>query len=104
MNIRRGFFRLWLVASAFWVIAVIATFSGYTIWNNIADGWKAQREEAAIEPVNNFRFIPGEIIERIDRGREAETQAQWLGKFAIIPPLVLLSIGAAVGWAFSGFG
>lgn len=110
MNFRRGFFRLWLIVSALWVLLIVALGPGFVsrplLWQEIRDGWRAEREWAA-DPANTPKFdflaIPVEIDERIKRGDEAEAAALSLSKFAMFPPLMLLALGALIGWALSGF-
>lgn len=109
MNFRRGFFRLWLIVSALWVLLIVALAPSLTsrpLWQEIADGWRAEREWAAdpaSTPEFDFLAIPVEVDERIKRGDEAEAAALNLGKFAMFPPLMLLALGALTAWAFSGF-
>ncbi len=71
---------------------------GAPVWHEIADGWQAQRE---VDPQS--RIVYEDVAERIERGQRATQTAITLGKAAIIPPLVLLAIGAAFAWAFAGF-
>ena len=78
-NWRRGCFRLWIVASALFIIAVAA--------------------------VTSLELQPH--LESLDRSAPYPTYI-WMMLLngigiAVGGPLVVLTIGSAIGWAFSGF-
>jgi hypothetical protein len=115
MNWRRGLFRLWIVGTALFVLAV--AFVSYTdIKEEFEDAASASapvtdREvtnQDSVDPWAEFR-IPGRpvtdpaLIKRLER-----TPNPWasLGRAAAIAfgiPLVVLVLGASLVWAFSGF-
>ncbi|PZV36897.1 hypothetical protein [Mesorhizobium kowhaii] len=140
MNMRRGFWRLWLVASAAWVMLVFAIglplVTKVPLWQvlpAITGGWQSQRELPEAQAawtkqaeydvaakagdrskIDNFlRSLSAEerhslqmltLVEaEIRAGQDVTEAAFTLSWLAIVPPLVLLVVGAAIGWAVSGF-
>ena len=78
MNVRRGLFRLWIVLSAIYIATVIVL------------GWAPVEYEIDRWRQNPSSGDPGQLIGS-------------LFGIALIPPLIVLAIGAALVWAFSGF-
>jgi hypothetical protein len=116
LNYRHGLFRLWVILTVLWV-AGVAFVSG-------PDVYREFHLAAAMQAAENRRLedLSDEELLAIVRG-QAEAQAipakpiqgtpvrtlsPWgsLGRtraVALLPPLALLALGAALGWAFSGF-
>lgn len=118
MNIRRGLFRAWLIASALWVLTLVVyvdfegrqrdgTDGGSVFvrgWVVIADGWKAEREAAAMRERAAAAgvpsvVVPDEIGRRLRSGREVQKAALLFGGMLLGPPLLLLVLGA---WVIRG--
>ena len=113
MNVRRGLFRLWVVFAVLWVGgAVVAHWS-------VIDGTYRPMKTAPPDFVasNGVEIwkIPeagafDDLVPRDPKGRrmvpdeEAYARAVTDGAAAaILPPIALLLLGAALAWAFSGF-
>ena len=80
MNWRAGLLRLWLVATAIWIVAVV---------------WR----EWCLGP--GCTFLPDDpylAFEWI-----SNNQPDLLG-WLFIPPIAILAVGASLVWAFRGFG
>lgn len=118
MNFRRGLFRLWLIVSALWVLALVVyaeiegrrrdVTDGGSIfvrgWVVITDSWKAEEEVAATRQKAAASgslsiVVPDEIESRISSGREVQKAALLFGGMLLGPPLVLLVLGA---WVIRG--
>jgi len=110
MNVRRGLLRLWLVLSIGWIIAV--GVHAYSVWpTNIGGLWTAyqalvgaapivQKETPTVEELRESR--QQELLGRLKRGIARaiiRPHLQW----AFGPPIAVLIIGAALGWAIAGF-
>lgn len=113
MNLRRGFFRIWVVVTVVWTLLV-----GTLSWESVRPPRESLRDDPIISgPVDFADLIPAEnrTAEQqaaINRARErraakdaAELSARRLtvGGIIIIPPLIVLAFGAAIGWALTGF-
>ncbi|KOF13907.1 hypothetical protein AC244_29570 [Ensifer adhaerens] len=118
MNFRRGFFRLWLIVSALWVLTLVVyveiegrrrdVTDGGSIfvrgWVVITDGWKAEKAVAAMRERAGTSgspsiVVPDEIGSRLQAGREVQKAALLFGGMLLGPPLVLLVLGA---WVIRG--
>jgi hypothetical protein len=118
MNFLRGFFRLWLMASVLWLVTLVVYIevegqrrdvaNGSSVfvkgWVVIADGWKAEREVAAMTEKaaasgRTSIVVPDETSSRIRTGREVQKAALLFGGMLLGPPLVLLVLGA---WVIRG--
>ena len=93
MNWRRGLFRLWIVGTVLFVIAV--AFVSYT---EIKEQFDAAAAIAAERP--NRPLTDAEV--GIGGPAPWTILAMWAG-IAFGIPLVVLIIGASLVWAFSGF-
>ncbi|WDZ78259.1 hypothetical protein PWG15_07145 [Ensifer adhaerens] len=110
MNIRRGLFRIWLIASVLWVLILAfyvdvegrgraGTNEGSIYlhgWAVVTDGWKAEKEAASVGEAST---VPDEIRSRILVGREVQMAALLFGALLLGPPLVLLVLGV---WVIRG--
>lgn len=154
MNIRRGLFRLWVVASLLWAIAIAvvawlvidrAPYLSRRTYLYVSketvlpfrptDGivWGADGIGEFVDPYdrrtsdlhgflqvqmpnNTYLYVPDAVATALlkERGvalsaREQDifnAHAQQFGIFvllAVLPSVAVLIIGAALGWAFSGF-
>jgi hypothetical protein len=107
MNLRRGLFRLWIVGTVLFVIAV--AFVSYTdIKEEFEDAASASapvtdRAVTKQDSVAPKRVTDPALIRRLER-----TPNPWatLGTWASIAfgiPLAVLALGASLLWALSGF-
>lgn len=114
MTFLRGLFRLWLIASLLWMATLVVYIEvegrrrdvadGGSVfvkaWTVIADGWKAERELAAmreVAAVSDGMFVaPDETSRRIETGRDVQKVALLFGGLLLGPPLILLVLGAWV--------
>ncbi|WEX75123.1 hypothetical protein PYH37_000477 [Sinorhizobium numidicum] len=118
MNFVRGLFRLWLIASLLWMVTLVVyveiegrrrdVADGGSVfvkgWAVIADGWKAEREVAAMREVAAASggmniVVPDETSKRIRNGKEVQNAALLFGGMLLGPPLILLVLGA---WVIHG--
>jgi hypothetical protein len=84
-------FRLWIVISIAWVVGVASV----TLQKeNILDWVRSVRDT----PSTSDRFDPDEYL-AFKRDEAIKTAA----KIALIPPVLVLAIGSALGWAIRGF-
>ncbi len=122
LRIARGLFRLWIIASVLWIGGVLAvtwrTFPPAELTDvkvglntstrpTECDG-KSNDQCMAIltrlgkNPFDAFDPPPlGEEPQYVSKRRSAISFAAMT--WALVPPLVLLTLGGALGWAFSGF-
>src|SRR5262245_42605145 len=113
MNWRRGLFRLWIVGTALFVLAV--AFISYSEikaeFDALARALKLVTDPALIEqleaapPDNTFDlekkpFDPDEYLRK--HANPWATLGVWAG-IAFGIPLAVLVLGASLVWAFSGF-
>jgi len=118
MNIRRGLLRLWLLGSIAW-ISVVA-FHTYSIWTPGISLWTAYQEPVrqpdpptAMEGFTQIEREPptgrSYSTEDVRWAREEITRFRVRGivrshlEWGLGPPLAILVVGAALGWAFAGF-
>lgn len=118
MNFLRGIFRLWLIASVLWIVTLVVYMeveaqrrdaaNGSSVfvkgWAVIADGWKAEREVAAMKENaaasgSTSIVVPDDTSSRIQAGREVQKAALFFGGMLLGPPLILLVLGA---WVIRG--
>lgn len=110
MNYRRGLFRLWVILTVLW-IAGVAFVSGPAVHHEFR--WAAA-SQATLQGMSDEELMVAlaraqEAERRGERpGEPAPTPNPWgslgrTGAVALLPPLALLALGAALGWAFSGF-
>jgi hypothetical protein len=108
MNLRRGLFRLWIVGSALWVLAV-----AFVSYSDIAEEFEDAASVILLpvpDPEVIKRFQEGTLkpvsdptlIKRLER-----TPSPWtsLGQGAAIAlgiPLAVLALGSSLLWALSG--
>jgi hypothetical protein len=101
-RIGRGLFRLWVVASVVWVCTV-----GAVTWSIMPekkppfDPSKPYEEfvpDSAPEPPSK----PG-MFDDLVRDAERNTVVQHAAETALIPPVLVLVLGVALGWAVKGF-
>jgi len=93
MNWRRGLTRLWLVASALWAVAAVASLLPSAI----------PEIRAYFGPVIDVH--PDEIV-IIEGGTVLRSPLTILGGlllFALGPPALVYGLGRALGWALAGF-
>lgn len=110
MRVRRGFFRLWVVASVIWSSTVIFTLYGEVIsqYQQAKEIELRQSEQkksvsptlkdGTVNPFAQYTWV---------------TEPRWtpdpyrIGGFMLLAafgvPAVVFAIGAAIGWAFRGF-
>jgi hypothetical protein len=113
----RGLFRLWLVASVFW-IAAVGVFSWWQYQNDPfvslahvhtrpseCDGMGFDDCLKTLKRLGRNEwdaFLPTEQVVRV--GAEQVHAAQWKiiqsgAVLALVPPIILLVVGSALGWA-----
>jgi hypothetical protein len=110
MNLRLGLFRLWIVGSALFVLAV-ALVSYSDIKEEFDDAASAtlnpvvEQNEIIADPWAKFRkpVTDPALLKRLER-----TPSPWatLGAWAAIAfgiPLMVLALGSSLLWALSGF-
>ena len=122
MNLRRGLFRLWIVGSALFVLAVaLVSYSEIkTQFENAASTAtlkpvieKPVTEKPVTDPQVTKRLPPGtmtpvtdpELIKRLE-GESTPDPWATLGEraaFAFGIPLAILILGSSLVWALSGF-
>jgi hypothetical protein len=117
MNFRRGLFRLWVILTVLWV-AGITFLSGPGVFGEFRQAAAEQAERTRV-----LQAMSDEELMALLAQSQAEAQANpakpvqgtsvralnpWgslgrTGAVALLPPLALLALGAALGWAVSGF-
>jgi hypothetical protein len=121
LRIARGLFRLCIIVSALWIGGVIAvtwwTFPpaalseaevGLNTRPTECDG-KSNDQCMAIltrlgqNPLNAFDPLPPPLGEEPQYASKRRSAISFAAIAALVPPLVLLTLGGALGWAFSGF-
>jgi hypothetical protein len=98
MNWRRGLFRLWIVGSALFVLAVAFVSYG-EIKKQFDDAATVAAHQTATEPVEQWTDYEVGIGPPLAPWK---TLGVWTG-IAFGIPLVVLVLGSALVWAFSGF-
>ena len=116
MNIRRGLLGLWIVGSIAW-IGIVVGVDGYVTYssleNQVEESWRAEQARAhravtgesqrLLDPAGD-KTVPtaAELYARINAFKERESARSHL-KWRLVPPAVILVLGASVGWALAGF-
>ena len=87
-RVERGLFRLWLVTAVLWACAAVAM-----VWQHEQPfDWVAVGECPALNCVTHVVWL--EEVSLVARNSAA---------LALIPPALVLVVGAAFVWAFRGF-
>jgi hypothetical protein len=113
MNLRRGLFRLWIVGSALFVLAV-ALFNYSDIKEEFEDAASAtlkpvtDQAVTSVDPWAEFRLTPKPVtdpalIKRLERTPNPWASLGWVTALAFGIPLAVLALGASLVWALSGF-
>jgi hypothetical protein len=109
MNLRRGLFRLWLVGSALFVLAV-----AIVNYNEIEEEFE-DVTSVVFQPVPDPEVIKGfqegtlkpvtdpALIKRLERTPNPWASLGRVAAIAIGIPLAVLALGASLLWALSGF-
>lgn len=114
-QLARGLFRLWLVASIVWVCAV-----GAVTWSTLPkvlppfdqlpDQSKLVTDPNLLAQLNDPKlqapkppFDPSKPYDVVVTAAERNALLFRAGQIAFIPPVLLLVVGAALGWAVKGF-
>jgi hypothetical protein len=113
MNWRRGLFRLWIVGSVLFVLAV--AFVSYseirrqfddaaTIAAHERAGLDPSKDQLTLERASQLR-VKGWTDYEVGFGRPPAPWATlgWWAGIALSIPLAVLVLGASLVWAFSGF-
>jgi hypothetical protein len=103
LRIARGLFRLWLVLSVLWIGA-----TGTVVWFTLSPAKETASEALQFDPSQPYEVLPpGYVIDPFDPNKFAaskRTEAIKIGtELALIPSVLVLVIGSALGWAFRGF-
>jgi hypothetical protein len=88
MKWRRGLFRMWVVLSVCWIVAV-----GAIAWSGMPRNYQGDEEH----PTGRS------FIDRIVREHEREQDIKLGVAIAFVPPIIVLALGAATAWAIKGF-
>jgi hypothetical protein len=109
MNYRRGFFRAWVLLTVLW-IGGVAFMSGPDVYREFRE---VAAIDAAMARVSEAEARRGEPLKPEELPPEANPFLRFdydpwgslakTGALALLPPLTLLALGAALGWVFSGF-
>ena len=127
-RIARGLFRLWIVASVMW-ICTVGTATWWT-WPNLPgtpvpdwpgtpiskpdfdpDAYLSAKRKADAPKAWPGTPVPDEDIEwrwcrsasDVDCRNLGKATIQTATEIALIPPMLVLALGAGLGWAFKGF-
>jgi hypothetical protein len=109
MNLRRGLLRFWVVLSLAWIIAV--GVHGYLQLGE-PGLWGTYQVAKALVGSNPFDKRWPATATQEEKREEMLEKVQWLEArievrphlaWAFGPPLAVLIIGAALGWAVAGF-
>jgi hypothetical protein len=109
MNLRRGLFRLWIVGSALWVLAVAFVSYGNieeefedatsVIFQPVPDPEVLKRfQEGTLKPVTDPT-----LIKRLERTPNPWASVGRAAAIALGIPLAILALGLSLLWALSGF-
>jgi hypothetical protein len=114
-RIARGLFRIWLVLSVIWIVAV-----GTVAWNYLPSATKAADVATAppFDPSKPYVVVPDGLPDDwfCETGKKpgpsgcppTSVSERWqfvqaAAEIAFLPPALALLIGAALSWAFRGF-
>jgi hypothetical protein len=104
MKWQRGLFRLWLVLSVCWIVAVGAfTWATLPADEEVA-GWARDDSKALppLPPGSKPQFDPS-LPYVIVRSAERVERIKSAAVLALAPPSIILVLGAAFSWAIQGF-
>jgi hypothetical protein len=106
MNWRRGLFRLWLVLSLCWIVAVSVYAWKQEPWMlslRVPACFEAKRAAGA-NPFNCFDVAEGvRLREASVRLADIAAAAKEYAVYAFLPPLIALVLGLSGAWMVSGF-
>jgi hypothetical protein len=101
LRVARGLLRLWLVLSVFWVGGI-----GGVAWLKFPPAVPQFDPTKPYEVVPNYPLSDAEVglpdapwVKKTERWDAIKTGAE----MALIPPLLILLVGSALGWAIRGF-
>jgi hypothetical protein len=101
MNIRRGFFRLWICISVCWILA-----SGWVLRDDLYFGepWTMTRSDCPSD-IDKTRPLSEWTDQEIECVLSTHYWAnRWeAAKTVFLPPLGLLVLGGLIGWIIQGF-
>lgn len=108
MNLKKGFFRLWLVLSLIWVCVFGVRFTQQsleferTLRNRITGYELKPEEQYSLDDAGRFIVdaVGPEDPKEINNDRERINK---LGLLAVIPPIASLVLGTLFYWALAGF-
>jgi hypothetical protein len=114
----RGFFRIWILLSVIWIIGAIwveiyppvhsgpppfdetrpflKVVPGMKPMESLAECRAAARRDPRVDLENCIEYFQDEQSQTIHRYMR---KTSWV----VVPPLALLFVGAAIGWALRGF-
>jgi hypothetical protein len=106
MSWRRGFWRLWLVLSLLWIVAV-----GVYAWKEepwvMSSRMRTCMDAKEAQGANLLSCFEYTEIARLRQGpvgsADIAAAAKEYAAFALIPPLVVLGLGLLGAWVASGF-
>lgn len=116
MKWRRGLFRLWIVLSVCWVVAISALTWSTLPTDEWVPGWarnestdlpnKPPKQETPADlwpgtPVKP-QFNPNEPYE-VDKSGERMEHIRKAAVLAFVPPTIIVVLGGALAWAIRGF-
>jgi hypothetical protein len=107
MRYARGIFRLWLVLSCFWIVAVAAI--GYLNWPTVPPEYQKDQAEDCSYPtiVPDLALPPLPCMQaEMDAALVPEKRRALVVNYtelAFIPPALIFVVGVGLTWAFRGF-
>src|SRR5215208_5046631 len=101
MNYRRGFFRAWVMLSVLWVGGV-AFVSGPDVYREFALEASIEKDLAAT--AGRYEILPEAQLVPVEHDPFPHPWRSLRRSTALaaLPPLILLALGAMLGWVFSG--
>jgi hypothetical protein len=109
LNYRRGLFRLWVILSVLWIagVGLVSGSDVYLEFRKVAalDAARSRLREAEARPGEPLKpdELPPEANPFLGFELDPWSSLRRTGAVALLPPLALLALGAALGWVFSGF-
>jgi hypothetical protein len=99
MKWQRGLFRLWLILSVCWLVAV-----GASTWATLPEvpGWAKEEKGDIVQGSSSREFDPKEF-EAFKTSAERTERIKYAAVLAFAPPLIVVVLGAAFAWAITGF-
>jgi hypothetical protein len=113
-RIARGLFRLWIVASVVWLCAVGAVTTWWVL-PKAAELSDAEVSKPPFDPSKPFEVVPdwakpgGVPLQNLPDApwvvteQKKKAAIQTAAEIALIPPALVLALGAALGWVVKGF-